>query len=123
MTAGAGALAAVDRLLAADAAGRMGRRTAVRLLRAAVEEAVDAVWRSAGRPEVSAASRRAQFLVLPQFLPAQTAADAAALWAGLSAAGHHHAYELTPTAAEVADWRDRTAACLAALREPTGSRS
>lgn len=116
----AAVLGAVDRLLAADRPG--SRRPAVRLLRLAVESAVDDLWQSVGRPAVCAASRRAQFLVLPQVLDASTARYAAAVWGALSAAGHHHAYELTPTAAELAGWRSDTGHCLTGLADPTRRR-
>lgn len=117
------ALAAVDGIVAAEDADPATRRAAICLLRLAVEASVDAVWWAAGRREVSTASRRAQFLVLPQFRDPGTATAAAALWSSLSAAGHHHAYELTPTAAEIADWRDATAVCLAALTGSDGHQS
>ena len=111
-------LAAVDRLLAAGG-DRAGRRTAVRLLRLAVEQAVDRVWHVGGLPAMTRVSRRAQFLVLAHAARDDAARDAAreaaAAWAALSTGCHHHAYELTPTAAEVADLRTRTAGCLAAL--------
>lgn len=113
---GEAVLAAVDRLLAVDRPG--SRRTAVRLLRVAVEAGVDDLWRSVGRPAVCEASRRAQFLVLRQVLDAPSARQAAAVWGALSAAGHHHAYELTPTAAELAGWRADTGRCLAGLTDP-----
>ena len=111
-------LATVDELLAADRPG--SRRTVVRLLRIAVESAVDGACRAAGRPGVCGVSRRAQFLVLGQVVDAGTARAAAAVWGALSAAGHHHAYELTPTAAELAGWRADTAWCVAALADPGG---
>ena len=114
---GAAVLAAVDQLLAADQPGN--RRTAVRLLRVAVEAGVDDLWRAVGRPALCLVSGRAQFLVLPQVLDAATARQAAAVWGALSAAGHHHAYELTPTAAELAGWRADAARCLIGLADPT----
>ena len=146
-------LAAVDRLLLAGG-DRAGRRTAVRLLRLAVERAVDEAWVAAGRPELTRVARRAQFLLLahaardtaardtaahdtptrdaaagdnpPRGDPAgddaargnaarDAAREASATWAALSAGCDHHAYELTPTAAEATDLRARTAGCLAGL--------
>lgn len=114
------ALVAVDQLLAAHRPGN--RRTAVRLLRVAVESVLDDLWRSIGRPTVCSVSRRAQFLVLPQVVDVSTARHAAAVWGALSAAGHHHAYELTPAAAELAGWRADTDRCLTELADPARRR-
>jgi hypothetical protein len=110
------AMTAVDRLLHVDRPG--SRRTAVRLLRVALESAVDDLWRSIDRPTLCGVSRRAQFLVLPQILDVSTARHTAAVWGSLSAAGHHHAYELTPTAVELAGWRTDTDRCLTELADP-----
>jgi len=112
------ALAVVDGLLTRDGEPQAARRASVCLLRLAVESAVDDVWHEVGRPEVCRVSRRAQFLVLPRFRDPATASSAAALWGALACAGHHHAYELTPTAGELASWRAETAACLDALAAP-----
>lgn len=116
-------IAALDVLLEHPELGPRSRRTAVRLLRVALEEAVDDVWRRADRASVCSVSRRAQFLVLGQVLVLRqvrdptAARDAAALWGALSAAAHHHAYELTPTAAEVTGWSAETVDVLARLAD------
>jgi hypothetical protein len=46
-------------------------------------------------------SRRSQILMLSRYLGAGAAHRIAMLWWQLSRAGHHHSYELAPTAGEL----------------------
>lgn len=73
------------------------------LIRLALETALDGHWDSAA-PELRQVSRRSQFLVLSQSLDQAEARRAEVLWASLSQATHHQAYELAPTAAELRTW-------------------
>ncbi|OHV46859.1 hypothetical protein BBK14_00905 [Parafrankia soli] len=100
------ALAEADRLLRRETPAADGSwpRLCAWLLRLAVEQAVDEVWRAHGRPELVRLSMRAQLLVLPSFTDPGAADEAGAAWYALSRAGHQHAYELAPTAAELRRW-------------------
>jgi hypothetical protein len=76
-------------------------RAAALLARQALESALDALW-VARAPGIEAASARAQLSCLPDYLPDRAlAAEVAYTWVVLSAACHHHAYELGPTEAEL----------------------
>ncbi|GAA4832807.1 hypothetical protein GCM10023201_21030 [Actinomycetospora corticicola] len=112
-------LAAVDTLMASPADPRVAARASVWLLRLAVEHALDDLWREHA-PELVESSRRAQFLVLPKFLDAEDAWRVAELWNVLSRVAHHHAYELTPTRAEIANWRDAVGVAVAVLEWGVG---
>ena len=46
----------------------------------------------------------AQLLLLPVYASQETAGVAREAWLGLAGAGHHHVYELAPTAAELRGW-------------------
>ncbi len=78
-------------------------RTVAMIVRAALELDLDDFWRRV-QPEVVAASRRSQFLLLPTYADQQIARRAADAWYDLSRATHHHAYELAPTAQELRGW-------------------
>ena len=97
-------LAVADRLLQDPdlVATAVGPRACAWLIRLAVEHAVDGYW-SRTRPELTATSRRTQFIVLRHREP-DTGPAAEELWSRLSRAAHHHAYELAPTAAELRTW-------------------
>ena len=76
-------------------------RAAALLARQALEAGLDAHW-AARAPGIEAASARAQLACLPDYLPDRDlAAEVAYTWAVLSAACHHHAYELGPTETEL----------------------
>ena len=98
-------LAAADDLLSqpSDAwAGRWPRAVAL-LTRQAVERAMEELF-ALKAPELLRASYRAQLLCLPVWLPAEQAGRVAYTWGALTNATHHHAYELPPTASELAAW-------------------
>ncbi|GGN96515.1 hypothetical protein GCM10010112_87810 [Actinoplanes lobatus] len=76
-------------------------RASVWLLRLALEAALDRYWQEVAPPVGQCRSRRAQLLALRRYAGAETASRAAYLWWALSRAGHHHGYELAPTAAEL----------------------
>jgi hypothetical protein len=94
------------------------------LLRLALESALDAMWARV-RPEIASAPRRAQLLVLPEVTGRELAVEVAQTWGALSRAGHHHTYELAPTAAELRGWEEAVRGHVAELRgmRATGSRS
>jgi hypothetical protein len=75
------------------------------LIRLALEETLDQHWARV-LPEGKQIPMRAQLLLLPFHVhgnqhAAELARDA---WFGLAGPGHHHAYELAPTAAELRRW-------------------
>jgi hypothetical protein len=75
-------------------------------------------------PDFSAVySWRAKLLCLPRYFDARDAARIAYVWHELSRAGHYHAYELVPTAAELRRWHTEAATLInimsAARRAPS----
>ncbi|MFF4893490.1 hypothetical protein [Micromonospora chersina] len=103
-------LAAADQMLrgagplgaAAVTAGWWPRACAC-LIRLALEGGIDAYWRRT-RPVVAACrqGRAKQLMLRGRFGPGPAVARRVAFtWAALSAAAHHHCYELAPTAAEL----------------------
>jgi hypothetical protein len=76
-------------------------RASAWLLRLALEAALDQYWRAVAPSVAQCRSRRAQLLMLRRYAGAETAGRAAYLWWALSRAGHHHGYELAPTAGEL----------------------
>jgi len=98
-------LRAADNLLseASEAsAGRWPRAVAI-LCRQALEGSLYDFWRGKA-PGVESASERAQLLCVRSYVSAELAARAEHTWTALSRACHHHAYELAPTASELAGW-------------------
>jgi hypothetical protein len=87
-------------------AGRWPTSVAV-LLRQALERALAQLWQ-AKAPELDNAPYRSQLLCLDHYVHADVARRASQTWYELSAACHHHAYELPPTAAELGRWFEAT---------------
>lgn len=75
------------------------------LTRLGLERALDALWRR-HNPVLIRCTKRAQLLALGRVVDGDTRYRAASLWSALSRAGHHHHYELTPTASELRSWLD-----------------
>jgi hypothetical protein len=73
------------------------------LIRLALEHALDDFWQRC-RPDVVDVSRRAQLLALTRTVDADLGLRCTQLWHALSRAAHHHAYELSPTSAELRRW-------------------
>ncbi len=99
-------LRAADDLLSAPAASLEGRwPLAVAILcRQALEGSMWELWR-AKAAGVEDASYRAQLLCLRTYLgDRDLAARIDHVWTALTHACHHHAYELPPTAVELARW-------------------
>jgi hypothetical protein len=113
-----GLLAEADRVLRTVVPGVGGcwPRACVWLARLALEDGLDRFW-ARTRPEVAACGMRPQLLLLPRYAGADLAQRTRQAWNGLSRAAHHHAYESTPTAAELRRWHDLVAAILADLSE------
>ena len=111
-------LAAADRLLTDLISGARGTwpRACAWLIRLALESALTTFWESACLPVAACRSRRAQFLLLPRYCDPEISHRAALAWATLSQAGHHHAYELGLTAAELRRLRDEVQAVIPSLR-------
>ncbi|MGH3283700.1 MAG: hypothetical protein ACRDPD_03275 [Streptosporangiaceae bacterium] len=114
-------LGAADRLLTEVIAGARGTwpRACAWLIRLALETALAGFWESACPPIAACHSRRAQFLLLPRYCDAQLSHRLAQVWAILSEGGHHHAYELGLTAAELRRLRNEAQAIITGLREAT----
>lgn len=93
-------------------------RAAALLGRQALEACIDDVWRSrrdtAGLVKCSMAT---QLRCLRRLVDPDVAAEAAHVWAALSNALHHHAYELLPTAGEITRWLDQAAMVAARLAD------
>lgn len=96
-------LAEADRLLTTTRPGTRGLwpRACAWLIRLALEQALDDCWRRV-LPEAIGCGMRPQLLLLPRYTDQATAQEAREAWLGLARATHHHAYDLAPTAAELA---------------------
>jgi hypothetical protein len=91
-------------------------RTIVRLLRHALEVAVDAFWESTRPGEVAGRSRRGrQIRLLAASIDRRTAHDVYATWCMLSDAAKPHPYELAPTVGELRALQAATQRHVAAL--------
>jgi hypothetical protein len=98
-------LSAADALLTeppADLEGRWPTAVAV-LLRQALERSMVQLW-VARAPGLQDAPYRAQLLCLRRFVDRDVAALADHTWHELSTACHQRAYDLPPTAGELARW-------------------
>lgn len=94
-------------------------RAAALLTRQTLETCLTQIWRRRA-PSLEEASYTTQLLCLPHYVrDAALAHELAHTWSALSAACHHHAYRLPPTAAELETWQ-RTVECLVDYVERTG---
>ncbi|KQX93031.1 MULTISPECIES: hypothetical protein [Streptomyces] len=89
-------------------------RAAAALLRLALDETMDTFWRDVS-PAMTRATGRAKALCLERYATASVARQWYAVWSALSAACHHHIYELPPTPAEVRAWHQDVVELLAVL--------
>ena len=97
-----------------DLVGIWPRASAI-LGRQAVETALDQLWAEVA-PGIENASMRAQLLCLREYVDAELANRIRYTWQGLSAACHHHAYDLPPVAAELTGWLNDVEALIAEVR-------
>ena len=106
-TTAASYFAAAQDLLDKQAPGSHGvwPRATAWLLRLSLEASLRDFW-TLRLPEASDCNMRAQLLVLPRYSSPEIARDVGQTWSGLSRAGHHHAYELAPSAAELKAWSE-----------------
>ncbi|MFD4015338.1 hypothetical protein [Streptomyces sindenensis] len=115
-------LAAADRLLnpSHDTALSPGvrARAAATLLRLALDETLDAFWRSVC-PRMTRSTGRTRMLCLQWYVSPSIARQWYTVWSGLSAACHHHTYDLPPTPAEVQTWHQDVSELLVALAATT----
>ncbi|MFF0425556.1 hypothetical protein ACFYUJ_14245 [Streptomyces sp. NPDC004520] len=101
--------AAADRLLAPPAgiphplSPGLRARAAAALLRLALDEAMDGFWRRV-HPAMAHCRGRTKALCLEWYATPSVARQWYAVWSAVSAACHHHTYELPPTPAEVRAW-------------------
>ena len=115
-------LSAADDLLAApppDLSGRWPLAVAI-LCRQALEAAMEQVYLLRA-PGLNHATFRAQLLCLRQFVDRELAARVDHTWSELSNACHQHAYELPPTAGELARWFDTVEELVRATAEPAAA--
>ena len=94
-------------------------RAAAILGRQALEIALDQLW-SYAAPGVENAPVRAQLTCLTEYIDARLASRVRYTWHGLSAACHHHLYELPPTASELEGWLADVEALIAEVDRQTG---
>lgn len=59
-----------------------------------------------GERGIACGNGRTRLLLLHGYLEPAQVQHVAAAWHGLSRAGHHHAYELAPTQAELRSWAE-----------------
>ncbi|MGH4015687.1 MAG: hypothetical protein ACRDSL_17540 [Pseudonocardiaceae bacterium] len=94
-----------DALLTGSELAGLWPRCTTWLIRLALEHALNQLW-AATHPAIADCTRRAQLLALGAVVDADTQHRVHESWTTLSRAGHHHHYELAPTAAELqACWR------------------
>jgi hypothetical protein len=101
-------LAVADRILRDPVLVEDGAwpRACTWLIRLAFEHSVDDFWKSHSPAIAAVRSRRAQLLTLSRTIDPDLGRRATELWHTLSRAAHHHAYELSPTGAELRSWHD-----------------
>ena len=78
-------------------------RAAALLARSSLEASMTELWQAKEIP-LQRASWRAQLLCLPGYINADLARRVAFAHSALSAACHHHPYDLPPTAIEIQRW-------------------
>ena len=104
----------IMRVPRADLVGTWPRASAI-LGRQALEIALDQLWARVA-PGVENASGRAQLVCLPEYVDAELTSRVRYSWHALSAACHHHAYELPPVASELNGWLDDVEALIDEVR-------
>ncbi|KUO16115.1 hypothetical protein [Streptomyces dysideae] len=92
-------------------------RAAATLLRLALDETLDAFWRSVS-PRMTRSTGRTRMLCL-QWYVTSVARQWYTVWSGLSAACHYHTYDLPPTPAEVRAWHQDVSELLRVLAAAT----
>lgn len=95
-------------------------RAAAALLRLALDEAMDDFWRSVS-PRMVHSRGRTKALCLDWYVSPSVARQWYVVWSALSAACHHHTYELPPTPAEVRAWHADVTELLRAIPPSTTS--
>lgn len=80
------------------------------LLRIQLEQDLEVFW-AAVEPTARSVPARAQLLLLSTYVPEKDAQHVRSVWASLSRAGHHHAFELAPSKAELAGWMEEVQEC------------
>lgn len=84
----------------------------------ALEAGVDRLWRERTL-DLHGCSMRTQLICLRSYLEdPKLAARAGHAWSALSRASHHHAYELGPTAGELASWLSVVGELVGPVRAP-----
>lgn len=111
-------LAAAERLLDRPDAktAAIWPRAAALLARQALEQGIDAYWRSKGL-KLDALGTKPQLVCLQSYLQdPDLVGRASHAWSSLTQACHHHPYELSASPAELKGWLDTVAETLAASR-------
>lgn len=117
-------LSAADVLLTEPPRGLEGRwpSAVTILLRQALERSMFQLW-MARSPGMQDAPYRAQLLCLRRFIDRDLAARVDHTWHALSAACHQRAYDLPPTAVELAGWYETAEELTRAVARAAGERS
>ncbi|WP_328433556.1 hypothetical protein [Streptomyces sp. NBC_00425] len=92
-------------------------RAAATLLRLALDETLDAFWRSVS-PRMTL-NARTRMLCLQWYVSPSVARQWYTVWSGLSAACHYHTYDLPPTPTEVRAWHQDVSELLRVLAAAT----
>ncbi|MFD8631813.1 hypothetical protein [Streptomyces sp. NPDC059533] len=95
-------------------------RAAAALLRLALDQAMDEFWRSVS-PRMVHSRGRTKALCLDWYVSPSVGRQWYVVWSALSAACHHHTYELPPTPAEVRAWHEDVTELLRAMPSSTSS--
>ncbi|MGW7644184.1 hypothetical protein [Streptomyces bobili] len=95
-------------------------RAAATLLRLALDETLDAFWRSVS-PRMSRSTGRTRMLCLQWYVTPSLARQWYTVWSGLSAACHYHTYDLPPTPAEVRAWHQDVSELLRVMAVATAA--
>ena len=96
-------------------------RAAALLARQALEQGLDAYWRSKGL-KLDTLGTKPQLICLQAYLSdADLAGRASHAWSALTQACHHHPYELPASHAELKEWLNAVADTLAATTPAGGA--
>lgn len=74
-------------------------------------------------PQLKQVSGRTMLLTLPHVFDRRAARQASMVWSRLSAATHHHAYEMPPTDAELTAMLDVVAEVLEVIQQRQAART
>jgi hypothetical protein len=116
-------LAAADRLLrGCDRTDGWWPRACACLIRLALEGGIDSYWQREAAAVAGTRAMRTKLLLLRRRTDKAVARRVAYAWSALSAATHHHCYELGVTAQELRRYHREVTALLELLEGPRAAR-